>query len=126
MGGVSDQNGMHKRIGRAILATFVALSVAMLPIAAGFVASSQAVAAPAVMSMPDCIHHHAMPSDPTQKAPDGCDTMAACALKCFNMTADTYSSLAYSSSPSAKLEPVRMDNKFVSRMGSPPFRPPRS
>ena len=124
---------MNKRIGHTILAVFVALSVAIVPATAGFATTAKAVAtsnaivdSPAAETVPDCDHHHAQPSDTKQKSADGCDSMAGCALKCFNLTTTSFFSLSYSSSPIAMLEPIRRESKVTSQIGSPPFRPPRS
>jgi hypothetical protein len=76
--------------------------------------------------MPDCDHHHGMPSDTTQKTTDDGACMATCALHCFNFTGLNVSGIAFSAPVVAALKPVRLKNKVTSRMGSPPFRPPRS
>ncbi len=117
---------MNKRIDHAILATLIALSVALLPIAASIVVSSEAAAASVAITVPDCDHHHDAPAGTAQKTTDGCDSMAACALHCFNMTQAGFSTLAFASSPSVAIEPIWRENKSASQMGSPPFRPPRS
>ncbi len=114
------------RIGRTIVAVLVALAVATLPAATGFAAgATTAMEISASQAMPDCDHHQDIPSNTTQKSTDGCDSMAGCALKCFTTTVVSFSSLTFLSSPSAALEPVRLENKVTSRIGSPPFRPPR-
>ena len=118
---------MNKRIGRTILAFVVALSVAMLPAAAGFAAVSKTIDASVSEAMPDCEHHHhKLPSDQTQKTADDGACMAACALNCFSFTATTFSGIAFSSPASAALKPVYASSIFASQMGSPPFRPPRA
>jgi ABC-type taurine transport system substrate-binding protein len=117
---------MNKRIGRTILATFIALSVAMLPIAASIIVSSKAAAASVTASVPDCVHHRDAPAGTSQKTTDGCDAMAGCALHCFNFTQVGFSTLALASSPSVAIEPIWLENKSASQLGSPPFRPPRS
>jgi len=117
---------MNKRIGRAILAVVIALSVAILPATAGFAAGGNTAEVSASARAPDCDHHHDIPNNTTQKSTDGCDSMAGCALKCFNITVVSFSSLTISSSPSVALDPVRMESKVTARMGNPPFRPPRA
>jgi hypothetical protein len=117
---------MNRRIGQTILAIVVALSVAATPVAAGFTTGGKALAPSVSADVPDCEHHHGQPNDTTPKSTDGCDCMAGCALKCFTTTVVSFSSLSFSLSPSVALKPVRMENKVASRMGSPPFRPPRS
>ncbi len=118
---------MKIRIGQSILAIVVALSVATLPAAFGFAAGvTTATAISAVATLPDCDHRHNVPSDDTQKTADDSACMAACALKCFNFTAIGLSGIAFSSPASTALKPVRTSDNLASRMGSPPFRPPRS
>ena len=116
------------RIGRTIVAIFVALAVATLPAATGFASGAMtAMEISASPAMPDCDHHHHnAPGGKTQKSMDDCASMAGCALKCFNFTGTILAGIAYSSSASAALKPVRTSNNISSRMGSPPFRPPRS
>jgi hypothetical protein len=117
---------MNKRIGHAILATFIALSVALLPMAASIAVSSKAAAAPVTATVPDCDHHRGAPAGTSQKTTGGCDSMAGCALKCFNITPLGFSALTLASSPSVAIEPIWRENKLASQLGSPPFRPPRS
>lgn len=117
---------MTLRIGRTIFAVLVGLSVATLPAAVGLASIAPSAAATGV-SASDCDHHHhTAPSDKTQKTADDCGCMAACALKCFNFMASGLSAIAFSSPASAVLKPVRTSSNVASRMGSPPFRPPRS
>src|SRR5665213_3861611 len=102
---------MNKRIGRTFLAIAVALSVAVMPAAAGFATGGKATEQAASATVPDCEHHHDQPNNTTQKSTDGCDSMAGCALKCFTTTIVGFSSLTFSWSPSVALEPVRMESK---------------
>jgi hypothetical protein len=117
---------MTMRIGRIIFVVLVGLSVATLPAALGFAAGAPTMEMAASATMPDCDHQHHVPGDPTQKTVHDCACMAACALKCFNFTALTFSGIIFSSPASAALMPVRASNAVSSRMGSPPFRPPRA
>jgi uncharacterized protein involved in copper resistance len=116
------------RIGRTIFAVLIGLSVATLPAATGFAAgATTATEISASEAMPDCDHHHHnAPSDKTQKTAHDAACMAGCALTCFSFTATGFSGIAFSSPASAALKPVRTGNNISSRMGSPPFRPPRS
>lgn len=118
---------MNIRIGRIIIAVVVGVAVATLPAAIGFAANvPTATEMSASETMPDCDHHHNLPSDKTQKTANDCACMAACALKCFNFTATVISGIAFSSPASAALKPVRTRIHVASQMGSPPFRPPRN
>jgi hypothetical protein len=118
---------MTLRIGRTIFAVLIGLSVATLPAATGFAASAAtATEMSASKAMPDCDHHHNAPSDKTQKTAGDCACMAACALTCFSFTAPGFSGITFSSLASATLKPVRTSTNVSSRMGSPPYRPPRS
>ena len=117
---------MTIRIGRAIFVVLVSLSVATLPTAVGFATNMAPTTTEisASETMPDCDHHHNVPSDKTQKTANDCACMAACALNCFNFTATGCSGIAYSPSASAAVKLVRTSSNVSSRMGSPPFRPP--
>jgi hypothetical protein len=117
---------MNKRIGKAILAMIIALSVAILPATAGFAAGGNTAEVSASALAPDCDQRHDIPNNTTQKSTDGCDSMAGCALKCFTASIVGISGLTFSSSPSVAVEPVRMESKVTSRIGNPPFRPPRA
>jgi len=119
---------MNMRIGRTVFVILVALSVATLPTASGFAAGATTIMTDVSASnaIPDCDHHHNAPSDKTQKTTDDSACMANCALACFGFTATGLSSFIISSPISAALKPVRTNTHVSSRMGSPPFRPPRS
>lgn len=118
---------MTLRIGRTIFAVLITLSVAVLPAAAGFATGGKIAAVSVSEAVPDCDHHHySLPSDTKQKNADDCASMAGCALKCFNFTELAISGIVFSSPVSAELKPVHRCGDVSSRMGSPPFRPPRS
>jgi len=124
---VVTKYNMNLRIGRTIFAVLIGLSVATLPAATGFAANAAtATDVSASKAMPDCDHHHNAPSDKTQKTACDCACMAACALTCFSFTAPGSSGITFSSPASTALKPVRTDTNVSSRMGSPPYRPPRS
>jgi uncharacterized protein involved in copper resistance len=127
---VPTKYNMTLRIGRAIFAVLIGLSVAMLPAATAFAAHvATATEMSAAEAMPDCDHHqhhHNAPSDKTQKTAGDCACMAACALTCFSFTAPGFSGITFSSPASTALKPVRTVTNVSSRMGSPPYRPPRS
>jgi len=118
---------MTLRIGRIIIAILISLSVATLPATAGFAANvptASKVSAP--VAMPDCDHHHKVPNGQTQKIIDNCASMAACALTCFNFTGTALPGFIYLPPNSTALKAVQISAHVSSRMGSPPFRPPRS
>jgi hypothetical protein len=107
---------MH--LARIILAFVIALSVAMLPAAAG---TGVAVKSAEMSDMPAMDHDCCPPkADPCAN----CTSMAACALKCFGFSDTAYSIVAFPSIP-ASLDPPFESNSFRSQIGSPPFRPPR-
>jgi len=118
---------MTLRIARTIFAVLISLAVATLPAATGFAAHvATATEMSASKVMPDCDHHHNAPSDKTQKTAGDCACMAACALTCFSFSAPGFSGITFSPPASAALKLVRASTNISSRMGSPPFRPPRS
>jgi hypothetical protein len=115
------------RIGRAIFAVLIGLSVAMLPATIGIAAGvATATEISASQTMPDCDHHHNAPASQPYKAINGGTCIAGCALSCFGFTATEYSGISFSSQVSAALKPVGASSNISSQMGSPPFRPPRA
>ena len=104
----------------------VALSVAALPATAGFAAGNKAKDATVSVAMPDCEHHRHAPAPQKQNTADDGACVTACTLSCFGFTATGTSAIAVSPPASAALKPVRTSSNISSRMGSPPFRPPRS
>jgi hypothetical protein len=111
-------------IGRTILALLIALSVAILPGAAGArlsVTSADMPGMSAMEDMPDCCPPMTNPCD---KAMGDCASMAACALKCFSFAATSFSNIVFPSS-AAKMQASIASNPFSSQTSSPPFRPPR-
>lgn len=118
---------MKLRIGRITIAILISLSVATLPATAGFAVNVlPASKMPTSVTMPDCDHHDKAPSGQTQKTTDNCASMAACALTCFNFTGTALSAFVYLPPSSTALKPVRTSTHVSSRMGNPPFRPPRT
>jgi hypothetical protein len=111
------------RIGRIILAFFVALSLAALPMAGAFAmpideptASEEVVA-----STHDCCDHEGMPADHAMKE---CQASAGCAAKCFNFYAVVFSD-ATIRAPTGGTQSPFVSKPFHSQSASPPYRPPR-
>jgi hypothetical protein len=116
------------RLCRTILALLIALSVATLPAAgsAALVAKSADMSESDVsmsesMSMQDC-DHAVMPC---HKGMDGCQSMAACALKCFNFSQSGVSILRFPLVLTDRLF-ASAEAPVPSQPSSPPFRPPRA
>ncbi len=118
------------RSGRTILALLVALSVAMLPAAAGAGVSSKSphradMSMTKDMSMteamPDCCPHMANPCD---RAMDDCGTMAGCVLKSFSFAGTSSSIIVFPAIFAKVIAPIER-NPLSSQTGTPPFRPPR-
>ena len=108
-------------IGRTVLALLVALSVAMLPAAAG---AGVSVKSPAKADMSAMEDMHDCCPNPCDKAMDDCGTMATCALKCFSFAGTSSSIITFSASFAKMIAPLE-HNPFSSQTGAPPFRPPR-
>jgi hypothetical protein len=109
-------------VGRTILASLIALSVALLPAAGGAGGKSPAPAGMSVMEdMPDCCPHKA---NPCEKAMDDCAAMATCALKCCSFAGTALPIIVFPSTFASLTIPLAA-NPFASQTGSPPFRPPR-
>jgi len=117
---------MIQRLGRAIFAVLIGLSVALLPATTGFAAGVTTPMESSAGAISDCDHHHNAPAGQTHKAINGGACMADCALSCFSFAATGYSAIAFSSPVSDTLKPARVSDSISSLMGSPPFRPPRS
>jgi len=122
-------------IGRTILALLIALSLAMLPAAAGVrlgvksadMSTTSAADTSAMEDMSDCCPHTANPCDKANtcdKVMGDCGSMATCALKCFSFAPTSFLSIVFPSS-SAKMPASIAIDSFSSQTGSPPFRPPR-
>ena len=114
-------------IGRTILALLVALSVAMLPAAAGAGVSSKSpdragMSMTEDMSMPEDMHDCCPPkANPC----DHCGSMATCVLKCFSLAGTSSSVIVFPSTFAKMIAPFER-NPFSSQTGAPPFRPPRA
>jgi hypothetical protein len=130
------------RIGRTTLAVWLALSLAMLPMARAFVApgkeamASEVVAASAqdgcehevmasdvvVALAHECCDHEVMPANDGMK---GCLASADCIAKCSSFYAVLFSEEAFLSAI-GETEAQFVKKSFYSRTASPPFRPPRA
>ena len=107
------------RIGRTILVALVALSVAMLPVAAGM---ARAMAHDAsVTSHADCC-----PNDqPCEKKTDRCGSDAACVLNCFSLTGVVAAPFALALTATALERPALAMQTLRSPAENPPLPPPR-
>jgi hypothetical protein len=110
-------------IARTILVLLIALSVALLPAAAGAGLSSKSADTTEMSAMEDmdCCPHKVNPCDQM----DGCTSMATCALHCFNFAASGVPLPVVDLLMLADNMPVLQDGNVPSQSGSPPFRPPR-
>jgi hypothetical protein len=133
-------DGTDMRIARTILALLISLSVAILPAAGGAVAltaSAPDVAAPQALQvdaaeaasepmamaepMDDCCDHGTMPCDQGKT----CASVLMCAMHCFNFTTVEAAVIIFPLTVAAKvLRPA--ESAVPSRIGAPPFRPPRA
>jgi hypothetical protein len=112
-------------IGRTILAGLIAVSVALLPAAAGAAFKAPPVSSmemPASQPMDDGCPGHANSGD---KGTGDCTSMAACAINCFNFTGVDPSVLPVPPLQTV-IGPVPADEILASQPANPPFRPPRS
>ena|SRR5437660_11613793 len=116
-------------IARTIVAVWVAVSVALLPISGGIaVASTPTMTANAVaVSMPECCDHDdgmAMDHTSMNRMGNDCQANAGCAAKCFSLYGAIYWG-PVPPLPMAKLELPPLTQQLRSQVDSPPFRPPR-
>jgi hypothetical protein len=111
------------RIGRTILAFWVALSLALLPMAGAYAVQNDELATSDVQVEPghDCCDDEGIPAGSAMKE---CQASAACVAKCFNFFAVVLAASAIVP-PTGGMEPPFADDGFCSHTGSPPFRPPR-
>ena len=114
------------RAGKAILAIFIALSIAILPMASAFASAGKAVKPSISITAPDCDHHQDLAKHKPSKSTGGCDSMADCAFKCFTTTTVNFSSITFLPTPYTALERVAISDNIFPQMGSLPFRPPRA
>jgi hypothetical protein len=105
---------------RIILAVLIAMSVATLPIAGGVAAIAKTADASMSAPMDDC-DHRVMPC---HKGMADCQSMAACALKCFNFSGTSFSILSFPLVLTDRATAFA-DGPFHPQTSSPPFRPPR-
>jgi len=104
------------------MAFVVALSVAMLPVAAAPAASAKpAPMADMAAAMDDCCPDNTAPCDPGS---DQCRWMSCCALQSFGIANAAVSEFSYPVITAAPL-PALADRALPSHTGSAPFRPPR-
>jgi len=108
---------------RTIIVFLLTFSVAMLPMAGGFVAASETatVSEVAVVSAHNCCDQDGMPTAPTM---NDCQAGAGCATKCFSLFNSTiYAKLLVPQRPEAEFSFAM--KPFCSQPINPPFRPPR-
>lgn len=112
-------------IGRIILTSLIALSVAMLPAGVGLNIAAKSTDMTEIADMADMVAMEDMDCCPHKAKPcDDCSSMATCPLKCFSFFATSASNIMFPS-VAASLSSFSGDNAFRSQKGSPPFRPPR-
>jgi hypothetical protein len=109
-------------IVRAILVAFVALSVAMLPVAGGLARAMSPETSLSVVQADCC-----PPGKPCEKtkAPGDCGSMTGCVLKCFNFSVAIVSGVVVKPVPTSAIEPVLASLIVDSHPAAPPFPPPR-
>jgi hypothetical protein len=111
-------------LARTILAVVIALSVAVLPAAAGCITVAKSAPQTMQSAMPDDCDHHGSSPVHGSKAMDDCASMGLCPAKCFNYAGTALPHVIVALTGSA-LQPVAAGDLVVSQIGSPPFRPPR-
>lgn len=111
------------RFGRTILVLAVALSVAILPVTFAGATTAQSFEMADSGTADDCCAQEPF-CDTSSKPMKRCAAMTACAAMCFGFTSPAVGG-ATLDSIGAVLNPTRVENIRLSRIGSPPFRPPR-
>lgn len=128
-------------VARTILVALIAVAVAAMPASTGFMLAGKAsenapthavpviqhviqIAAIHPAAMPADCDHHMPPSDPGSKPTEDCASMAACVAHCFSYSG-TVVPVITPAPIGSRLQPVAAAGLVTSRIGSPPFRPPR-
>jgi hypothetical protein len=111
-------------VWRTITAVLIAVSVALLPMAAR-TASAAPVQTQASASI-DCEHHHAAPVGKTAPVENHCAAMADCVLSCCSITGVVAVSLVPHDGMASALAPARLSQRPHSLDLAPPLRPPRA
>lgn len=116
---------MMIRLVQIGLLLLVTLSVALLPVAPLHAARAKTNDPMAFSVTPDCSDHHSRPtSDTFGNGISGMAT-AQCGVACSASFTTPASAVALSLAVVAASAPVLADSGVVSKIGSPPFRPPR-
>jgi hypothetical protein len=115
------------KLARTLMALLIALSVALLPGAAGAGVGVKSADTSADVTDMSAMGHDCCPpkADPCDKTMGDCSSMAACALKCFSFSATLFSTVVFPSFLPSVAPPFE-SRLFRSQIGSPPFRPPRA
>jgi len=106
---------------RAILIAFIAVSVALLPIAAG-PAIARSATASIVVTQPDCCDH-AQPCK--SKNAGGCEQLAGCTLKCGSAAAGILGAASRTLPLPETAKPPFLTRSLFSAPENPPLPPPR-
>jgi len=108
-------------IFRAILVSFVALAVAMLPVAGGFVHANAATGVSLSAAPADCCPE----GKPCEKAMHDCGAMAGCMLKCSGVSGAVSAPFAMALTVSANERPPFALQRLLAPSQNPPLPPPR-
>ena len=106
---------------RAIFVAFIALSVAALPVAGGMARAAMSHETTLAAGEGDCCHE----GKPCEKKTDDCDSMAGCALKCFNYSAAVTAADAVQLTSSSLEKSAFIVPGVPSPSDNPPLPPPR-
>lgn len=115
---------MMIRLARIAFLVLAALSVTVFPMVPSHTAHAKANDLVASAGPSDCGDHHGRQANGTPGV--GCMAMAGCAVACSVSFATPVSTAAFSLAAGAAPSPVLVDPGIASKIGSPPFRPPRS
>jgi hypothetical protein len=108
-------------IFRAILVSFVALAVAMLPVAGGFVDANAAAGMSLSAAPADCCPE----GQPCEKTMPDCGSMAGCMLKCPGVSGAVVAPFAMALTVSATERPPFAVQRVLAPSENPALPPPR-
>jgi hypothetical protein len=106
---------------RTILVAFIALSVAMLPVAGGMARAAMSHDMSSAAGQEHCCPH----GQPCEKRADDCGSMAGCALKCFNFSGTVTALYVIALTASALEQYALIVPGVPTPSDNPPLPPPR-
>jgi hypothetical protein len=103
----------------------VAVAIAAMPAIGGAATVTEAIDSSLAAAADECCGHGGMPCDQRRHDKDGCASIAACAVKCFNYVGVSSCAAPFAPAGTVPLE-ICATPALVSHTDPPPFPPPRA